>query len=183
MGLLISLKDDIDKIKNELEELKKYDDGSYVPLLPRHILDFLSRIEIVVYGETKFERRVVFGRYSHLFNAQDFGDGCSHCLVGIEDLDEGQNPDGWTDILLPIFYSNKALNQCGGEPFTKYIFYVDTLMSGAYKKEFWFFTQNEWRLLFTYEANQIYIGNTGMTTCVGYIEYDPVLDVVCCPSV
>jgi len=150
--------------------------------LPLHYMEFLQKFKFVIYGTTKYERLIdLEGSHTKLFYAEAFEDDDSMCLIGVEDLDEGVKPDGWTDILLPIFYSNKALNACNITD--KYLFYVDTAMSGAYKKELWFKTGDVWVKLYSYipEKGGLVTGGSEVLVSVGYIEYYPEEDRICTP--
>lgn len=150
--------------------------------LPLHYIGFLQKFKFIIYGATKYERLIdLEGSYTKLFYAEAFGDDDSMCLIGVEDLDEGRKPDGWTDILLPIFYSNKAPNACNTTD--EYLFYVDTAMGGSYKKELWFKTANAWAKLYSYipEKGGLVIGDSEVLVSVGYIEYYPEEDRICTP--
>jgi hypothetical protein len=150
--------------------------------LPLHYIEFLQKFRFIIYGATKYERFIdLEGSYTKLFYAEAFEDNDSMCLIGVEDLDEGRKPDGWTDILLPIFYSNKAPNACNTTD--KYLFYVDTAMGGSYKKELWFKTGNAWAKLYSYipEKGGLVTGNSEVLVSVGYIEYYPEEDRICTP--
>lgn len=150
--------------------------------LPLHYIEFLQKLKFIIYGATKYERLIdLEGSYTKLFYAEAFEDDDSMCLIGVEDLDEGVKPDGWTDILLPIFYSHKALNTCNITE--KYLFYVDTAMSGSYKKELWFKTGDIWAKLYSYipEKGGLVTGDSELLVSVGYIEYYPEEDRICTP--
>jgi hypothetical protein len=150
--------------------------------LPLHYIELLRKFKFIIYGATKFERLIdLEGSHTKLFYAEAFEDDDSMCLIGVEDLDEGVKPDGWTDILLPIFYSNKAPNACNMTG--KYLFYVDTAMGGSYKKELWFKTGDTWAKLYSYipEKGGLVTGDSEVLVSVGYIEYYPKEDRICTP--
>ena len=136
------------------------------------IADFLRRVKVRIHGATVYERTpdVYSGdRYVKLFHAQK-----GMALVGVEDIDEGLEPDGWTDVLLPVFYG-VAPNQGGvGYP----IIFVDAAMSGAYTKELYIYSQGGWRRILHYSVSGglRFYGPDGPMTSVGYIEYDPKTD-------
>lgn len=154
------------------------------PKLPNHYLTFLSKIRIIIYGATKFERKFNYNdKYCKVFHYQALkhfkGKDSSMCLIGIEDLGDGRIPDGCTDILLPIFYDNHAANQCHTD---EYVFYVDAAFGGAYKKELQFKIKGEWITLYTYKDARLYNVNRE-SVAVGYIEYCPSTDSLCWPKV
>jgi hypothetical protein len=147
------------------------------------ILEFTKRIKVKIYGRTTYERTVDFtSRYVKLFHAQKGGGTGinSMCLIGVEDIDEGVEPDGWTDVLLPIFYS-VAPNQ-GGVNYP--IIFIDAAFSGAYAKELYIFSRGNWHRVFYYSPAtglRVY-GPDGPMGSVGYIEYDPEVDMIYSPS-
>jgi len=181
----MSVGEKIDHIIDELNELKSIIPPSNPkPLIPSQYWDFLGKIKIVIYGQTRFERTIDFtSPYVRLFHAQDCGSGNSMVLIGVEDRDPGLVPDGWTDILLPIFYTKGAPNHCN--ILDDYLFYVDMSMSGAYKKELWFHSGGKWKKLYRYSVQEggLFIGDTNVKVSVGYIEYYPKEDTVCFPKV
>lgn len=152
------------------------------PILPKHWTDFLSSFKFIIYGETVFERKIDFlSPYVHIFHAQTLGKLSDlMMLIGLEDRDEGMIPDGWTDILLPIFYNEKwpEANACKT---SEGVFYVDMALSGAYRKEVFFFSQNQWRKLYRSSVQEggMFLGDSSVKISCGYIEYCPKLDRLC----
>ena len=143
----------------------------------KEILETWKKIKIRIYGESGIYERSpgnLSDRYVHLFYVMPTLD---MALLGVEDLDPGRNPDGWTDVLLPTFYSI-APNR--GNVTDRPIIFIDTAMSGGYTKELLIYTQGKWvRLLhYSVEKGMRFYGPDGPMTSVGYIEYDPLLDKV-----
>jgi len=147
--------------------------------LPIYYYSFLSKFKFVIHGQTTFERIIKFNdRYTHLFHTEMHSDGFSMALIGVEDRDEGMQPDGWTDILLPVFRDKNALNGCNLKD--EYLFYVDLALSGAYAKEVWFKLKSGWRKLFDYSVSGgLRVSDTGQMVSVGYVEYSPRLSRLC----
>lgn len=142
------------------------------------IVNVVTNLTIKVYGATTFNRSVNLNdSYIHVFYAEDHGNS-AFALIGVEDADEPTKPDGWTDVLLPIFY-NKAPNS-GNTDYP--IIFIDAAFSGSYTKEMWFRTKNGSELLFDYSVE---LGmrerGKGERVSVGYVEYDSVKDVVYMP--
>jgi hypothetical protein len=136
------------------------------------ILEFLKRVKVRVYGKSVFDRFInLEDKYVKLFYVQK-----GMALVGVEDLDEGCEPDGWTDCLLPIFYG-VAPNR-GNVDYP--IIFVDAAMSGAYTKELYLYSGGVWRRILYYSVKTGLRFNSpdGALTSVGYIEYDLKRDVI-----
>jgi len=177
----------IQKIADSLKELQAIytQVNSPMPILPNGYTEFLSKFKFKIYAHNTFDRYTHFSNpYTHLFHSEDFGDGATMCLIGVEDQEEPNKPDGWTDILLPIFHNNKSVHSCPNLPADEWIFYVDMAVSGGYKKEIYFYEKETWKLLFTYSVKDgLCIGGTTVKTSVGYIEYCPRLDQICAPLI
>ncbi len=143
------------------------------------IMNALTNITIKVYGATTFNRSVNLNdSYVHVFYAEDRGD-FAFALIGVEDSDEPAKPDGWSDVLLPMFYSNAPNRGNTDYP----IIFIDTAFSGSYAKEMWFHTKNGSELLFNYSV-ELGMRERGKSerVSVGYVEYDPVKDIVYMPA-
>jgi hypothetical protein len=147
------------------------------PAVNREIAECLKKCKIVIHGQTVFERRPAdfADRYVRVFHAQP-----GMALIGVEDLDPGSKPDGWTDVLLPCFWS-VAPNR-GGVDYP--ILFVDTAMSGSYTKELFWLVGGQWRRLFYYSTatGMRVLSPDGPMTSVGYIEYDLAKDRVYSPA-
>ncbi|MEM2098862.1 MAG: hypothetical protein QXU99_03835 [Candidatus Bathyarchaeia archaeon] len=143
------------------------------------IANVLTNITIRVYGLTVFNRSISFDNpYVRVFYAEDRGD-LAFALVGVEDIDVGVEPDGWTDVLLPIFYDSAANAANVNYP----LVFIDIAFSGDYSKEMWFCTGKGWELLFDYSVeNGLRERGSGERVSVGYVEYDPLKDVVYLPT-